>query len=443
MSAKEHLPPHSIEAEQSVLGSILVDRDVINDVAEFLHPPDFYRVAHSVIYRTMLDLFERREPIDVLTVSEALERAESLGTVGGRSYIASLSSSVGTSLHAVKYARIVEHHAVMRGLIGAAGEIAEIGYSGVDAREAIDLSEAELYRVASRRAATAGFRPLKELLHEAYDNLEHLHAHRGEVMGIPSGFHDLDHLTTGFQKSDLIICAARPSVGKTSFALNVAEHAALREQKKVGIFSLEMSKEQLVMRLVSSVAEIDSKRLRTGYLDVMDFGKIAPTMERLSKADLFIDDTPNLTSMELRTKARRLQAKEGLDLVIVDYLQLMQSTGTSDGNRVQEVSEISRGLKALARELTVPVLALSQLSRNPESRDTGEPRLSDLRDSGAIEQDADLVIFLWRDKGKAPSSSGEIVNLKLAKHRNGPTGELGLWFKSSQTRFATVYPKAD
>jgi len=435
----DRLPPHSLEAEQSVLGAILIDREAIIEIAEFLRPEDFYRQAHSLVYRAMLDLFERREPIDLVTVAETLERSEDLETVGGRAYLSTLSNQTPTAVHAVQYARIVERKAVLRNLIGAAGKIAGIGYEDPsEIQEAIDRAESELFQVSNRRI-TVGFSHLKELLHSAYDRLDYLHAHRGELSGIASGFLDLDQLTTGFQKSDLIVVAARPSVGKTSFALNVAEHAAVREGRTVGVFSLEMSKEQLVLRLLSSIANIDSKRLRSGFLEELDFARIAPAMNDLSEAALYIDDTPNISTMELRTKARRLQAESGLDLVIVDYLQLMQATTTSrDANRVQEVSEISRGLKALARELNVPVIALSQLSRQPEMRESKEPRLSDLRESGAIEQDADLVVFLWREKDKSPEDAdvdGEIVNVKLAKHRNGPTGEIQLWFRKSQTRF--------
>jgi replicative DNA helicase len=435
----DRLPPHSLEAEQSVLGSILIDRETIIEIAEFLQPQDFYRQAHGNIYKAMLELFERREPVDLVTVAESLERSEDLEQVGGRAYLSQLSNQTPTAVHAVQYARIVERKAVLRNLIGAAGKIAGIGYEDpAEIQEAIDRAESELFQVSNRRI-TAGFSQLRELLHSAYDRLDYLHAHRGELNGISSGFLDLDQLTTGFQKSDLIVVAARPSVGKTSFALNIAEHAAVREKRTVGVFSLEMSKEQLVLRLLSSVANIDSKRLRTGFLEELDFARIAPAMNDLSEAALYIDDTPNITSMELRTKARRLQAESGLDLVIVDYLQLMQATTTNrDANRVQEVSEISRGLKALARELSVPVIALSQLSRQPEMRESKEPRLSDLRESGAIEQDADLVIFLWREKEKAGEDAdvdGEVINAKLAKHRNGPTGDIQLWFRKSQTRF--------
>jgi replicative DNA helicase len=435
----DRLPPHSLEAEQSVLGAILIDRETIIEIAEFLQPQDFYRQAHGTIYKSMLELFERREPVDLVTVAETLERGEDLEQIGGRAYLSQLSNQTPTAVHAVQYARIVERKAVLRNLIGAAGKIAGIGYEDpAEIQEAIDRAESELFQVSNRRI-TAGFSQLKELLHSAYDRLDYLHAHRGELSGISSGFLDLDQLTTGFQRSDLIIVAARPSVGKTSFALNIAEHAAVREHKTVGVFSLEMSKEQLVLRLLSSVANIDSKRLRSGFLEELDFTRIAPAMNDLSEAALYIDDTPNITSMELRTKARRLQAESGLDLVIVDYLQLMQAaTSNRDANRVQEVSEISRGLKALARELSVPVIALSQLSRQPEMRESKEPRLSDLRESGAIEQDADLVVFLYREKERAAEDGdvdGEVINCKLAKHRNGPTGDIQLWFRKSQTRF--------
>lgn len=435
----DRLPPQSIEAEQSVLGSVLIDRDAMIEIADFLRPEDFYRQAHARIYAVMLDLSERREPIDIVTVSEALERGGDLEAIGGRAYLATLSNQTPTAVHAAQYARIVERKAVLRNLIGAAGKIAGIGYEDpAEIGEAIDRAEAELFAVSERRVA-AGFSPLRGLLHDAYDRLDYLHAHRGEISGVRTGFGDLDALTTGLQRSDLVILAARPSVGKTSFALNIAEHAAVRDKQVVGLFSLEMSKEQLVLRLLSSVSGIDSQRLRTGFLEELDFARIAPAMNALSEAPIFIDDTPNISTMELRTKARRLQAESGLDLVVVDYLQLMQSSVASrDANRVQEVSEISRGLKALARELKVPVVALSQLSRQPEMRESKEPRLSDLRESGSIEQDADLVMFLYREKDRGADdqhADGEVVKLKLAKHRNGPTGEIDLWFKKAQTRF--------
>lgn len=442
----DRLPPQSIEAEQSVLGALLIDRDAVIEVAEFLRAEDFYRAAHGAIYSAVIDLYERREPVDVVTVSEVLERNGLLEQAGGSAYLASLMNLTPTAVNAVHYGRIVERKAVLRNLIGAAGRIAGIGYEeSPDISEAIDRAEQELFAVSQKRVG-AGFSPLRQLLYAAYDRLDYLHAHKGEVSGVRTGFPDLDTLTTGLQRSDLVILAARPSIGKTSLALNIAEHAAVTEGKTVGLFSLEMSKDQLVLRLLSSVSRIDSQRLRTGFLEEMDFTRLAPAMNSLAEAPVFIDDTPNISTMELRTKARRLQAESGLDLVIVDYLQLMQATVVSrDANRVQEVSEISRGLKALARELEVPVLALSQLSRQAEMRESKEPRLSDLRESGSIEQDADLVLFLWRERERGTEESdgdGEVVNLKLAKHRNGPTGEIKLWFQKSQTRF-TSYAEAD
>jgi replicative DNA helicase len=277
-------------------------------------------------------------------------------------------------------------------------------------------------------------------LHGAWDRLDYLSQHKGEISGIRTGFADLDTMTTGLQKSDLILVAARPSIGKTSLALNIAEHAAVNQGQVVGIFSLEMSKEQLVLRLLSSVSGVDSHLLRTGFLEEIHFARLAPAMSKLAEAPIYIDDTPNISAMELRTKARRLQAESGLDMLVVDYLQLMQSSVRSrDANRVQEVSDISRSLKALARELQVPVMALSQLSRQTETREKGEPRLSDLRESGALEQDSDLVIFLWREKerGTEDDQDGEVINLRLAKHRNGPTGDVRLWFKKRQTRFVS------
>ncbi len=438
----DRLPPQSIDAEQSVIGALLIDRDAVIEVADFLSPQDFYRQAHGTIYGAILELYERREPVDIVTVSETLERNAALEQVGGSAYLTSLINLTPTAVNAIHYGRIVERKAVLRNLIGAAGKIASIGYEdSAEVSEAIDRAEQELFSVSERRVVS-GFSPLKTLLHSAYDRLDYLHQHKGEISGIRTGFADLDTLTSGLQKSDLIIVAARPSVGKTSLALNFTEHAAVQEGKSVGVFSLEMSKEQLVLRLLSSVASIDSQRLRTGFLEEMDFTRLAPAMNALAEAPIYIDDTPNISTMELRTKARRLQAEAGLDLLVVDYLQLMQSsTNARDDNRVQEVSEITRGLKGLARELQVPVIALSQLSRQTEMRESKEPRLSDLRESGSIEQDSDLVMFLWREKergGEEEDPEGEVINLRLAKHRNGPTGDTKLYFRKRQTRFVSI-----
>lgn len=436
------LPPQSSEAEESVLGAILIDGDAITEVSETLKASDFYKPANSKVYAAVLSLYELRQPIDILTVSEELERRGQIEEIGGRAALADLCDRTPTAVHAKQYAKIVERKAVLRGLISAAGRIASIGYEDpADAIEAIDRAESELFAISERRTVS-GFTALETLLSEAYDRLDHLHQNRGQLMGLRTGFTDIDSRTQGLQASDFIVLAARPSVGKTSLALNIAEYAAVREGKSVGVFSLEMSKEQLVLRLLSSVTKIDSFKLRSGFLGEMDFPKIAGAMETLSRAKIFIDDTASISVMELRTKARRLKMERGLDLLIVDYLQLMQPGSSGrESNRVQEVSEISRGLKALARELGIPVLALSQLSRQIEMRsDSKEPRLSDLRESGAIEQDADMVIFLWRkaDRIEESDAVGEAIDFSIAKHRNGPTGKGQLYFMKEQTRFVNL-----
>ncbi len=436
------LPPQSSEAEESVLGAILIDGDAITEVSETLKASDFYKPANSKVYAAVLSLYELRQPIDILTVSEELERRGQIEEIGGRAALADLCDRTPTAVHAKQYAKIVERKAVLRGLISAAGRIASIGYEDpADAIEAIDRAESELFAISERRTVS-GFTSIETLLSEAYDRLDHLHQNRGQLMGLRTGFTDIDSNTQGLQASDFIVLAARPSVGKTSLALNIAEYAAVREGKSVGVFSLEMSKEQLVLRLLSSVTQINSFKLRSGFLAEMDFPKIASAMETLSRAKIFIDDTASISVMELRTKARRLKMEHGLDLLIVDYLQLMQPGSSGrESNRVQEVSEISRGLKALARELGIPVLALSQLSRQIEMRnDSKEPRLSDLRESGAIEQDADMVIFLWRktDRIEESDAVGEAIDFSIAKHRNGPTGKGQLYFMKEQTRFVNL-----
>ncbi len=436
------LPPQSSEAEESVLGAILIDGDAITEVSETLKASDFYKPANSKVYAAVLSLYEQRQPIDILTVSEELERRGQIEEIGGRAALADLCDRTPTAVHAKQYAKIVERKAVLRGLISAAGRIASIGYEDpADAIEAIDRAESELFAISERRTVS-GFTALETLLGQAYERLDHLHQNRGQLMGLRTGFTDIDSKTQGLQASDFIVLAARPSVGKTSLALNIAEYAAVREGKSVGVFSLEMSKEQLVLRLLSSVTKIDSFKLRSGFLAELDFPKIASAMETLSRAKIFIDDTASISVMELRTKARRLKMEHGLDLLIVDYLQLMQPGSSGrESNRVQEVSEISRGLKALARELGIPVLALSQLSRQTEMRgDSKEPRLSDLRESGAIEQDADVVIFLWRkaDRTEETDAVGEAIDFSIAKHRNGPTGAGQLYFMKEQTRFVNL-----
>lgn len=439
----ERLPPQSIEAEQAVLGAILIDQNAIVEVADIIKPEDFYRQSHGRIFQAMVSLYEEGTPTDIVTVSERIEKDGNLPDIGGRAYLSTLSNLTPSAVHAESYAEVVRQKALLRSLIQAAGQISQIAYADpTDVEEAVDRASEAIYTVSERRLRSK-FRVLKGLLHEAYDKIDVLYSTRGAVTGIGSGFRDLDVLTQGFQNSDLVIVAARPSVGKTSLALNVAENVASEQGKIVGIFSLEMSEEQLVVRLLSSVAGVDSQRLRTGFLEETDFARIAHGMTKLSEAPVYIDDTPSLTVTELRTKARRMKAQVGMDLLIIDYLQLMHAPGSAkDANRVQEVSAISRGLKQLARELHVPVVALSQLSRGVESRESPEPRLSDLRESGSIEQDADVVLFLWRPKGGDDDHDsdidGEFINLKLAKHRNGPTGDLQLWFRKSQTRFFPI-----
>ncbi|MGH2427449.1 MAG: replicative DNA helicase [Candidatus Limnocylindria bacterium] len=436
----DKLAPQAVEAEQSVLGSILIDADAILKVGDFLKPIDFYRSQHAEIYDSMLALHGQREPIDLVTLGDELARREKLELVGGPGYLTGLMNTVPTAVHVEHYGRIVERKAVLRNLIGAAGRIAAVGYEEAnDAEVAIDRAESILFEISQRRT-DGGFDSLSTLLGQAYDRLEYLHEHRGQILGVPTGLSQLDALLGGFQPSDLVILAARPSVGKTSLALNVAQHAAVRENRKVAVFSLEMSKEQLALRLLSAESGINPRPLQTGFVDETDWSKIAQVMNAMATAPMWIDDSPALSVMELRTKARRLEAEQhGLDLVIVDYLQLMQAaTPSKDANRVQEVSDISRGLKSLARELKVPVVALSQLSRNVEQRGTAEPRLSDLRESGSLEQDSDVVIFLYRAEDQNPEAEVELVKAKVAKHRNGPIGEVPLQFRKSNTRFYTM-----
>ena len=436
----DKLAPQAVDAEQSVLGSLLIDADAILKVADFLHPADFYRQQHADIYESMLALHAQREPIDLVTLGDELARRERLDAIGGPAYLATVMNVVPTAVHVEHYARIVERKSVLRNLIAAAGKIAAVGYEEAnDAEAAIDRAESILFEISQHRTI-GGFESLATLLGQAYDRLEYLHEHRGQILGIPSGLTQLDTLLGGFQPSDLIILAARPSVGKTSLALNIAQHASIREAKKVAVFSLEMSKEQLSLRLLSAETGINPRPLQTGFMEETDWSKIATVMNDMAGAAMWVDDSPVLSVMELRTKARRLEMEQhGLDLVIVDYLQLMQASVQSrEPNRVQEVSEISRGLKQLARELKVPVIALSQLSRGVEQRGSAEPRLSDLRESGSIEQDADVVIFLYRDGEQNPESEVELVKAKIAKHRNGPIGEVPLQFRKSTTRFHSV-----
>ncbi len=434
----EKLLPQNIEAECGVLGSIIIDPEAIVQVADFLHSDDFYRDAHRTIYEVILQLYEQREPADFITISDELERRNKLEEVGGASYITSLINQVPTSGNVEYYGRIVERTSILRRLIHAAGQIAAIAYEEGDADVALDKAEQLIFNISQRHART-DFSLLRDILSEYMNKLDQLHERRGTIVGVPTGFTDLDRLTGGLQRSDLIILAARPSIGKTSLALSLAHNSTVKYQHSVAIFSLEMSKEQLVQRLLSMDAGVDQQRLRTGWIEDDEWDRIIYAMGTLSEANIWIDDTPGITTVEMRSKARRLQAEHGIDLIIVDYLQLMQSvlgSGKRNENRVQEISEVSRNLKALARELNVPVLALAQLSRAVETRQSKVPQLSDLRESGSLEQDADIVMFIYRDDIYNPESERKnIADIIVAKHRNGPIGEVSLYFQASQTRF--------
>lgn len=433
----EKLLPQNIEAERGVLGSIIIDPEAIVQVADFLAADDFYRDAHRTIYEVILQLYEQREAADFITICDELERRSKLEDVGGASYITSLINQVPTSGNVEYYGRIVERTAILRRLIHAAGEIAAIAYDEVDANLALEKAEQLIFGI-SQRHAHSDFSPLRDLMSEYMNKLDQLHERRGTIVGVPTGFTDLDRLTGGLQKSDLIILAARPAVGKSSFALSLAHNSAIKHQRSIAVFSLEMSKEQLVQRLLSMDAGVDQQRLRTGWIEDDDWDRIIFSMGTLSEANIWIDDTAGISTVEMRSKARRLQTEHGVDLIVVDYLQLMQSSvsGKRNENRVQEISEISRNLKGLARELDIPVLALAQLSRAVESRQSKVPQLSDLRESGSIEQDADIVMFIYRDDVYNPESERKnIADIIVAKHRNGPVGEVSLFFQASQTRF--------
>ncbi len=437
VTAVDRLPPHNLEAEQSVLGSLLIDRDAIIRVASVVKPEDFYHGANGVIYQAILDLYNRREPTDFLTLSDELGRKERLDQVGGIAYLSSLLNAVPTAVHVEYYGKIVERTATLRRLIDAGAAIVGIGYrDGIDTEEALDLAQRAIFDISQGRSSR-DFQTIADVLERFFDQIDYLQQHRGNVVGVPTGFTDLDQLTGGLQKSDLIIVAARPSVGKTAFALGLAYGAAVQHGRTVGVFSLEMSAEQLVQRLLSTETGVDSHRLRLGQIDDHEWDRVSRAFGRLAEAKIYIDDSAGLNVMEVRTKARRLQAEHGLDMLVIDYLQLMHARRSE--NRVQEISEISRGLKGLARELNIPVIALSQLSRAVETRSDHHPMLSDLRESGSIEQDADIVMFLYRDEVYDPNSERKgIAEIIVAKHRNGPVGTINLRFFEKTARFADL-----
>jgi replicative DNA helicase len=432
------LPPQNVEAEQSVLGSLLIDPDALLKVTPFLRPEDFYRETHGLIYRAIVGLHEQRQPADFVTLCDELERRGQLEHVGGPGYLTSLINAVPTSIHAQHYGRIVEQTATLRRLISAASEISNMAYERAEDEDRIlDQAEQLIFGVA-QRSIERELVPLRTILSDYYDRIEYLYDHRGQTIGVPTGFIDLDRLLGGFQQADLIIVAGRPGTGKTSLAMTIMDHAARRHGLSIAIFSLEMPAQQVVQRLVAGATGIESQRLRTGEISEDELALIARAMGELSETSVYIDDTPAIAPMELRAKARRLQAEHPLDLIIVDYLQLMQA-GLRMENRVQEVSYISRQLKSLASELHVPVLACSQLSRAVESRPDKRPLLSDLRESGSIEQDADVVMFIYREEMYVEETfKPNIADIIVAKHRNGPTGQLSLRFMKEQTRFANL-----
>ncbi len=423
------VPPHSQDAEESVLGAMLIDKDAVIAVAEFLHPEDFYDERLKEVYEACIELYEDRVPIDVLTVSEKLKKRKGLKKVGDSSFLADLANKVPTAAHVEHYGRIVKDTSTKRALMAAATRLVEISMDeGLAANEVLDKAESEVFNL-SQRNLTKAFTPVRETLAESFDRLDELHKQGEGMRGVPTGLPDLDDALAGMQKSNLIILAARPGVGKTTLAMNVAQHISVNLKRPVGFFSLEMSKEELVDRLLVGQADIDAWKLKTGKLSEDDFTKLSNAMGELAEAPLFIDDTPALSVLEMRTKARRLQVENGLDFLVVDYLQLAKSRNLE--NRVQEVSEISQGMKNIARELKIPVMVLSQLSRAVEQRGGNKPQLSDLRESGSIEQDADVVMFLWREDAE----NGENMMLDIAKHRNGPLRSIPLHFKGDRIKF--------
>lgn len=426
------IPPQDLEAEKSILGAILIDRDAIVVIAQTLKPDHFYKPAHTQVFLAMLNLFERREPIDLVTLTAELKRLGKFDEVGGAGYLAELASAVPTAAHVEQYAQIVRNHYVKRQLISTAAKISETASMETsDVRDILDQTEQTIFGL-SQHQAKQNFQALKNVLAESFDRLDELHKKGGSLRGVSTGFWDLDGKLAGMQDSNLLILASRPGQGKTSLALNIAANVAIREGLPVGIFSLEMSKEELVDRLLVSQSDIDGWKLKSGKLDDDDFDRLQEAMGILADAPLFIDDTPASNIMDIRTKARRLQAEHGLSFLVVDYLQLIH--GRNLENRVQEVSEISQSLKNLARELKIPVLACSQLSRAVEQRGTRRPQLADLRDSGGIEQDADVVMFIWRPDPE----KNEEVKLDIQKHRNGPTGEIDMIFKAERVKFYGV-----
>ncbi len=452
MPELEKLPPQNLEAENSVLGSILIDSESLIKIADGLHADDFYLEANKLIYEAILELFNDRQNIDIVSCTNKLTEKKTLDAIGGRAYLANLTNSIVTAANVESYAEIVKKKSALRKLIRAANNILALGYDeSQKVEDVLDLSERELFSV-SQQHLKQNFESIKTVLSDAFERIDDLHKNKGTLRGVPTGFKDLDNKLAGFQKSDLIILAARPSVGKTSFALDMARYMAIKEKVPVGLFSLEMSKDQLVDRMLCSEAGIDLWKMRTGNLSSSpesdDFPRLGQAMATLSEAPIYIDDSALVNIMAIRTKARRLKMEHGLGLIIVDYLQLMEGRSSHGDNRVQEIAEISRALKGLARELNIPVLALSQLSRAVEQSKPAIPKLSHLRESGSIEQDADVVMFIYRksrDGNYRPEDLAEdeknTADIIIAKHRNGPTGQIRMFFDEQYASFRPLENK--
>ncbi len=437
---KDLTPPQNTDAEKSLLAALLLDKDTITKVADIIRADDFYDERHGIIYAAIKELYEGHMPIDIVTVTDVLSTQGKLDMVGGASKLAAITNSSLSAAHAAQYADIIAGKATLRRLISASNTINEMSYSTtLKLDEILDKAEQILFGI-SRRQLKNPFIGVKDVLTEAFERIDHLHENRGELRGIPTGFYDLDHILYGLQPADLVIVAARPSIGKTSFAMNIALNAAKKGHYHAGIFSLEMSKEQLVDRLLASESGIDAWKLRTGNLAPEDFNKLSEAMGKLADTSIFIDDSAFANVLEIRTKARRLKAEKGLDLVVIDHLQLMEGTSGKE-SRVQEMSEISRSLKALAKELNVPVIAISQLSREVEKRPKKIPQLADLRESGSIEQDADVVLFLYREEYYDPQTEHKNeADVIIAKHRNGPVGTIKLRFEGNTMTFSNMAP---
>ena len=429
------IPPHSVESEQSILGSILLDKDAIITVAETITPSDFYKDAHRVIYESMMDLNNKNEPIDMVTLTDELRKRGYLDDIGGVTYLTSLSTIVPTTSNVKYYADIVKEKSVLRQLIKASNDIINLGYgSGESAENVLDFAEKKIFDISQERT-NDDFKPINQVLMDTYDMIESIYSNKSDVTGVTTGFKDLNKKINGLQRTDLILVAARPAMGKTAFALNLVQNAAIKGNASVAVFSLEMSKEQLAQRMIAAQSNVELKKMKTGTLNDADWPRIISAMAVMSDAKIFIDDTPGIKINELRSKCRKLKMEQGLDLVMIDYLQLMESDSKNE-SRQQEISKISRSLKILAKELDCPVVALSQLSRAPEQRADHRPVLSDLRESGAIEQDADIVMFLYRDEYyHSDSEKKDLAEVIIAKNRHGETGSVELVWMGSIQRF--------